>query len=143
MLKEVIKYTNDNNYTIKNSKVITNFNNNPFVIVEFNKKIAVQYVLFDLVNPIAAKSLGRKIFKKVDMIRSSPDSCALADNEFLSNKSVLKLLVDNYIIYYKVLYDEKIISIVRIIYEKCNLDGILKQYSVNQLQFSKLHRCNK
>lgn len=44
MLKEVIKYTNDNNYTIKNSKVITDFNNNPFVIVEFNKGYAIYCV---------------------------------------------------------------------------------------------------
>jgi len=39
---------------------------------------------------------------------------------------VRKLLVDNYIIYYKAHYDEKIISIVRIVYGKRNLDEILR-----------------
>lgn len=44
MLKEVIKYTNDDNYSIKKSKVITDFNNNPFVLVEFNVGYAIYCV---------------------------------------------------------------------------------------------------
>lgn len=86
----------------------------------------LRYISFDLANPIAAQNLGRKIFEKIDMIRAFPDSCTLVDNEFLSDKSVRKLLVDNYIIYYKAHFDEKMISIVRIIYGKRNLDETLK-----------------
>ena len=86
----------------------------------------LRYISVDLANPIVAQNLGRKIFEKINMIRTFPDSCALVDNEFLSDKSVRKLLVDNYIIYYKTDYDEKMLCIVRIVYGKRNLDEILK-----------------
>ena len=86
----------------------------------------LRYISVDLANPIAAQNLGRKMFEKIDVVRAFPDSGAPIDNEFLSDKAIKKLLVDNYIIYYKAHYDEKIISIVRIVYGKRNLDEILK-----------------
>ena len=86
----------------------------------------LRYISFDLANPIAAQNLGRKIFEKIDIVRSYPESCAIVENEFLSDKTVRKLLVDNYIIYYKANHDEKIITIIRIVYGKRNLDEIIK-----------------
>ena len=86
----------------------------------------LNYVSVDLVNPAAAQNLGRKIFEKIDMIRMFSDSGAPVDNEFLADKTVRKLSVDNYVIYYKTYYEEKVISIIRIVYGKRNLDEILK-----------------
>ena len=86
----------------------------------------LNYISVDLVNPAAAQNLGRKIFEKIDMIRMFSDSGAPIDNEFLADKTVRKLSVDNYVIYYKTYYEEKAISIIRIVYGKRNLDEILK-----------------
>jgi plasmid stabilization system protein ParE len=86
----------------------------------------LRYISIDLVNPTAAQNLGRKIFEKIDMVRVFPDSGAPVDNEFLADKTIRKLLVDNYVVYYKVHYDEKVISIIRIIFGKRNLEEILK-----------------
>ena len=86
----------------------------------------LRYISVDLVNPTAAQNLGRKIFEKIDVVRVFPDSGAPIDNEFLADKAVRKLSVDNYVIYYKAHYDEKVISILRIVYAKRNLDEILK-----------------
>lgn len=86
----------------------------------------LDYISVDLVNPAAAQNLGRKIFEKIDMIRMFSDSGAPVDNEFLADKTVRKLSVDNYVIYYKTYYEEKAISIIRIVYGKRNLDEILK-----------------
>ena len=86
----------------------------------------LNYISVDLVNPAAAQNLGRKIFEKIDMIRMFSDSGAPVDNEFLVDKTVRKLSVDNYVIYYKTYYEEKAISIIRIVYGKRNLDEILK-----------------
>ena len=86
----------------------------------------LRYISVDLANPTAAQNLGRKIFEQINVVRSFPDSGAPVDNEFLSDKSVRKLLVDNYILYYKAHYDEKIIFIIRIVYGKRNLDEIIK-----------------
>lgn len=86
----------------------------------------LHYISVDLANPIAAQDLGIKMFEQIDMVRAFPDSGAPVDNEFLSDKTVRKLSVDNYIIYYKAHYDDKIISVLRIVYGKRNLDAILK-----------------
>lgn len=67
----------------------------------------LRYISVDLVNPTAAQKLGRKVFEKIDMVRVFPDSGASVDNEFLSDKAVRKLSVDNYVIYYKAHHDEK------------------------------------
>lgn len=86
----------------------------------------LRYISVDLANPAAAQKLGRKMFEQIDMVRAFPESGAPVDNEFLADKTVRKLLVDSYIIYYKAHYDEKIISVIRIVYGKRNLDEILK-----------------
>ena len=86
----------------------------------------LRYISVDLVNPTAAQNLGRKVFEKIDMVRTFPESGAPVDNEFLADKTVRKLSVDNYVIYYKAHYEEKVISIIRIVYGKRNLDEILK-----------------
>lgn len=86
----------------------------------------LRYISVDLANPAAAQKLGRKMFEQIDMVRAFPESGAPVDNEFLADKTVRKLLVGSYVIYYKAHYDEKIISVIRIVYGKRNLDEILK-----------------
>ena len=86
----------------------------------------LHYISADLENPIAAKNLQRKIFERIDLIRVFPDSGSSVNNEFLSDKNVRKILVGNYIIYFKVHHDEEMITIVRIVYGKRNLDEIFK-----------------
>jgi plasmid stabilization system protein ParE len=86
----------------------------------------LRYIAFDLANPIAAQNLGKKIFEKIDIVRTFPDSGAPIDNEFLSDKEVRKLSVDNYILYYKTHHETRTIFVVRIVYGKRNLDEILK-----------------
>lgn len=87
----------------------------------------LRYIAVDLDNPIAAKGFFEKVFDKIDTVRCFPESGALVDNEFLADKAVRKLLVDHYVIYYKVFYDQKMLYIVRIAYGKRNLDEILRQ----------------
>jgi plasmid stabilization system protein ParE len=86
----------------------------------------LRYISVDLSNPIAAQNFGKRVFEKIDLVRSFPLSCERVSNEFLDDNSIFKMLVDNYIIYYKVHFDEKIISILRVVYGKRNLDEILK-----------------
>ena len=40
----------------------------------------LRYISFDLANPIAAQNLGRKIFEKIDIVRSYPESCAIVES---------------------------------------------------------------
>ncbi len=87
----------------------------------------LHYITEELDNSIAAKNLGRKIFEKIDTVRCFPESGTPVENEFLADKTVRKLIVDHYIIYYKAHHDEKMISVIRIVYGKRNLDEILRQ----------------
>ena len=86
----------------------------------------LHYISVDLANPVAAQNLGRKIFEKIETVRFSPEVGSLVINDFLLDKTVRKIIVDNYIFYYKVKADAKIIVIIRIVYSKRNLDEILK-----------------
>ena len=87
----------------------------------------LQYISIELANPLAAQKLGRNIFEKIDTICIFPETGAPVDNEFLADKLVRKLPVDNYILYYKTDYDEKVIFVLRIVYGKRNLDEVLKK----------------
>lgn len=89
--------------------------------------VILHYIAVDLDNPLAAKSLFNKMFQIIDSATVFPESGAVIDNEFVVDKTVRKLLVDNYVIYYKALHEEKTICIVRIVYGKRNLDEILRQ----------------
>ena len=86
----------------------------------------LHYITVDLANPNAAQNLGRKLFELIDMVRIFPDSGAPVDNDFLADKTIRKLSVDHYVIYYKAHYEEKVISVIRIVYGKRNLDEIVK-----------------
>lgn len=86
----------------------------------------LSYISKELCNPIAAKNLFEKIEKKIDMICDFPESCPVVENEFVVRKDIRKSIVDNYIIYYIFEEDKKIISILRIVYGRRNLDEILK-----------------
>ena len=87
----------------------------------------LRYLSVDLANPVAAQKLGRKMFAQIDTVRAFPNSGAPVDNEFLSDKTVRRLSVDHYIIYYRAHDDEEMISIIRIVYGKQNLDEILRK----------------
>ena len=48
-------------------------------------------------------------------------------NDYLADKTIRKMIVDHYVVYYKAHHEEKMISIVRVVYGKRNLDEILRQ----------------
>ncbi len=87
----------------------------------------LHYISVELDNPIAAKNLGKKIFDQIDNVRCFPESGALVSNDYLADKTIRKMIVDHYVVYYKAHHEEKMISIVRVVYGKRNLDEILRQ----------------
>lgn len=86
----------------------------------------LRYISRDLCNPSAATSFGRKIFERIDAIRNFPLSGTLVENEFLSNKTVRRVAVDNYALYYVLSEKEKTVYVVRIVYAKRNLEEIYR-----------------
>lgn len=87
---------------------------------------ALRYIAEELNNPSAASNLAKSVFKSIDAVLVCPDMGKLVVNEYLSDKTIRRLLIDNYVLYYKVLIEEKTIYIVRFVYGKRNLDEITK-----------------
>ena len=76
----------------------------------------LQYVEHELSNPKAASDLAAKIFRGIDDVREFPNSGIKIDNPYISDQSLRKFFVDNYIVFYKIDYDTKTIIILRIVF---------------------------
>lgn len=87
----------------------------------------LEYICDELVNPTAANSLAKKIFECIDYIRAFPDSGLIVENEFLTDKTLRRALVENYCIYYKVDDKNKLIYIIRLVYSKRDMNELFKK----------------
>lgn len=85
----------------------------------------LEYVSAHLHNPTAAQKLACKVFEAIDNICHFPDAGVLLDNEYVSDNAVRRLVIDNYILYYKPVRAEKTIYIVRIVCGYRKQDDVL------------------
>lgn len=85
----------------------------------------LDYVSVELGSLAAARNLYSDIFKNIEELKSFPDMGMPVDNEYLSDKSVRRLLVENYTVFYKVFNSERKIYVLRVVYSKRNLNEIL------------------
>ncbi|MDE6849896.1 MAG: type II toxin-antitoxin system RelE/ParE family toxin, partial [Clostridia bacterium] len=53
----------------------------------------LHYISEDLSNPAAASGLAQRIFECIDNVRVFPKSGLLVENEFLSDKTIRRVLV--------------------------------------------------
>jgi addiction module RelE/StbE family toxin len=83
------------------------------------------YICDNLVNKEAAIKLLNKINEKFDSIALFPKSASLLNNDYVTNKNIRKLLIDNYIAFYEVDDINKEIKIIRIIYGMQNYIDVL------------------
>ncbi len=86
----------------------------------------LQYISADLSNPTAAGVLAKKVFDSIDNVRAFPESGLIVENKFLTDKTIRKVLVENYSIYYKADDNDKIIYIIRLVYSKRDFNEIAK-----------------
>lgn len=83
------------------------------------------YISNNLANKDAAIKLLNKIIDKFDTVALFPKSAPLINNEYVKNKNIRKLLVDNYIAFYEVDDIYKEIRIIRIMYGMQNYIDVL------------------
>lgn len=86
----------------------------------------LQYISDDLCNPKAAIVLSQKIFDCIDNVKSFPELGLIVENEFLTDKSLRRVFVENYSVYYKADDENQLIYIVRLVYSKRNFEEIAK-----------------
>lgn len=87
----------------------------------------VEYIAVELANPKAASDFVNKLQNAIEEARTFPESGSLISNEYLPITEVRKKPVGNYIMYYLQDSAEKMISVLRIIYGRRNIDEILRQ----------------
>ena len=83
------------------------------------------YICNKLVNKEAAIKLLNKINEKFDYIALFPKSAPLIINNYVKNKNIRKLLIDNYIAFYEVDDIKNEIRIIRIMYGMQNYIDVL------------------
>ena len=82
-----------------------------------------QCISIKLCNPDAAFNLINEFEKAFDNICYFPESCPLVNNESIKDKTMRKLIVNNYIAFYRVNNEE--VQVLRVLYSMRKYDDIL------------------
>ena len=82
-----------------------------------------QYIKYNLQESETANKLISKIRKSIKTLNDNPEIYAIIDDEIIRKLEIRKLIVDNYIVFYRIKNDS--IEIVRIMYGRRNWINLL------------------
>lgn len=82
-----------------------------------------QYIKYNLQEPEIAKKLISKIRKEINSLNDNPEVCAIIDDDIIKKLEIRKLIVDNYIVFYRI--KDNNIQIVRVMYVRRNWINLL------------------
>lgn len=83
-------------------------------------KLIKNYLKDNLQEPIIANKMMEKLKESIKSLSNFPERFPIVKDYYLSLRNLRKYIVDNYIIFYTVEKDKKIVHIIRIIYGKIN-----------------------
>lgn len=84
------------------------------------------YLRDDLDNARAAMSLLYEVSKCVQRLCSFPASGSRILEEYLPEKNVRKVIVGNYILYYRVLKEQELVRMLRVVHGSRDQDAVLQ-----------------
>lgn len=82
-----------------------------------------QYIKYNLQEPEIAQKLITKIRTQIDSLKYSTEIYAIIDDDIIKKLEIRKLIVDNYIVFFRIKNDS--IQIVRIMYGRRNWINLL------------------
>ena len=82
-----------------------------------------EYIAVELCNPTAAIGQINNFEKALENICFFPESCPYISNEYVKDKTLRKLVVNNYIIFYRIKNSE--VQVVRVLYGMRNYEDFL------------------
>lgn len=88
-------------------------------------KSILGYMIHDLKAPIAASNFLNVLEETVQSLQEMPYRFELVKDETLKQQGYRKYSVKNYLLFYKILENEKVIRIYRLIYGKRNWERML------------------
>jgi addiction module RelE/StbE family toxin len=82
-----------------------------------------RYIKYNLQEPNIAKKLTDKIKTEINKLVDNPTIYSIIDDELIKKFEIRKIIVDNYIVFYRVNHNK--IQIVRIVYGRRNWINLL------------------
>jgi len=82
-----------------------------------------RYIKYNLQEPKTAQNLTSKIRSEIDKLKNNPQIFAIIDDDFIKKFEIRKLVVDNYIVFYRIQSNN--IQIARIMYGRRNWINLL------------------
>ena len=82
-----------------------------------------QYIKYNLQEPELAQKLINKIRKEINSLKNTPEIYAIIDDDIIKKIEIRKLVVENYIVFYRVKNNN--IQIVRVMYGRRNWINLL------------------
>lgn len=82
-----------------------------------------RYIKYNLQEPQTAQKLISKIKSEIDKLKSNPQMFTIIDDDFIKKFEIRKLIVDNYIVFYRIQTNN--IQIARIMYGRRNWINLL------------------
>ena len=82
-----------------------------------------KYIKDNLQEPYTAQNLISKIKNEIDNLKNDPKIYAIIDEGIIKRLEIRKLIVDNYIVFYRI--QESNIQIVRVMYGRRNWINLL------------------
>ena len=76
------------------------------------------YIAHDLLEPEIAKKVGNKIGSAIFSLEELPQRNSLVSDERLALQGIRKIVVDNLIVFYIIGEENKVVTVVRILYGK-------------------------
>ena len=83
------------------------------------------YIATELKNKSAAVKQISDFQQALNRVCEMPQSCSLINNEYVNEKGLRKLIVNNYIVFYKDSIDNKEIQVIRVLYGMTDFESIL------------------
>lgn len=82
-----------------------------------------RYIKYNLQEEMTSQKLISKIRTKIDKLKNNPEIYAIIDDDVIKKLEIRKLVVDNYIVFFRIKSDN--IQIVRIMYGRRNWINLL------------------
>ena len=94
-----------------------------FPLAQLDMEQIFDYIYVELCNPTAAIGQINDFEKAFENVCTFPESCPYINNEYVKDKSLRKLIVNNYIAFYRIRDNE--IQVVRVLYGMRNYETLL------------------
>ena len=87
----------------------------------------IKYISSVLKNPIAANKLLDEIEKHEKILEEMPNIYPFVHDEYLSQKGIKYVMIKNYLMFYTIDENNKIVNVIRFLYGRMNWQIILRE----------------